>query len=177
LKREPKIEGKVRRKGGGRRLSEDKYGDVCEYIRRIVDGKTYGDPMRVLSYTTESLRSIAKKLAAKHQITVSHVTVGALLGTMGYSKQTNQKMLQLRKSHPDRNARFEHINATAAEYLNLGEPVISVDTKKKENIGNFKNNGLEYRKSEAPRKVLDHDFPVKELGKITPYGVYNLNKN
>lgn len=179
LESEPsKFEGKVRRKGGGRHNVLDKYGEViCEYIREIIEGKTYGDPMRPLSYTTESLRSVARQLLEKHQINIHHVTVRDLLKTMGYSKQVNQKMLQVGKSHPDRNAQFEHINATASEYLDLGEPVISVDTKKKELIGNFKNNGQEYRKIKSPRKVLDHDFPIKELGKISPYGVYNLNKN
>ena len=96
---------------------------------------------------------------------------------MGYSKQANQKMLQVGEPHPDRNAQFEHINKTAKAYLDKGDPVISVDTKKKENIGNFKNNGQEYRQNKDPRKVLDHDFPLEELGKISPYGVYNLNNN
>jgi hypothetical protein len=86
-------------------------------------------------------------------------------------------MLQVGEAHPNRNEQFEHINKTASEYIKSGIPVISVDTKKKENIGNFKNNGKEYRKTKEPRKVLDHDFPLEELGKIAPYGVYNLNNN
>ena len=86
-------------------------------------------------------------------------------------------MLQVGEAHPDRNAQFEHINDTAAKYLKAGDPVISVDTKKKECIGNFKNNGQEYRHKKDPRKVIDHDFPIEELGKISPYGVYNLNNN
>ncbi|GHU15545.1 hypothetical protein FACS189449_13230 [Alphaproteobacteria bacterium] len=101
--------------------------------------------MRALSYTTVSLRKISKELSEQYGISVSHVKVGMLLKTMGYSKQVNQKMLQLGEPHPNRNAQFEHINATATEYMKLGEPVISVDTKKKENIGNFKNSGQEYR--------------------------------
>jgi len=113
----------------------------------------------------------------KYKINTSYVTVGAILEGLGYSKQTNQKMLQVGKPHPDRNAQFEYINKKAKEFIDMGEPVISVDTKKKENIGNFKNPGQEYRKSKDPRKVLDHDFPIKELGKISPYGVYNLNHN
>jgi hypothetical protein len=96
---------------------------------------------------------------------------------MGYSKQSNQKMLQVGEPHPDRNAQFEHINKVASECIDSGMPVISVDTKKRENIGNLKNNGNEYRPNKDPRKVLDHDFPIKELGKISPYGVYNLNNN
>jgi hypothetical protein len=96
---------------------------------------------------------------------------------MEYSKQANQKMLQVGEPHPDRNAQFEHINSTSLDYINAGDPVISVDTKKKENIGNFKSSGQEYRGKKDPRKVLDHDFPIKELGKIAPYGVYNINHN
>jgi hypothetical protein len=96
---------------------------------------------------------------------------------MGYSKQANQKMLQIGEPHPDRNAQFEYINARAKEFIAAGEPVISVDTKKKENIGNFKNPGAEYRKAKDPRKVLDHDFPIEELGKIAPYGVFCQNDN
>ena len=86
-------------------------------------------------------------------------------------------MLQVGEPHPDRNEQFEYINALAKLLIFGGQPVISVDTKKKENIGNFKNNGKEYRKSNDPREVLDHDFPLKELGKVSPYGVYVLNDN
>jgi hypothetical protein len=131
----------------------------------------------VLSWTTESLRSIQKALAEKYDINASYVTVGAILEDMGYSKQANQKMLQVGNPHPDRNAQFEFINKKAKEFIEVDAPVISVDTKKKENIGNFKNPGKEYRRSKDPRKVFDHDFPIKELGKISPYGVYNLNHN
>jgi transposase len=177
LKNGDTIEGAVRRSGGGRKLVEVKYADIVERIREVVDGKTYGDPMRVLSYTTESLRKISAALFERFNISVSYVTVGDILDFMGYSKQANQKMLQKGAPHPDRNAQFEYINAVAADYVKAGIPVISVDTKKKENIGNFKNNGQEYRQSKNPRKVLDHDFPIKELGKIAPYGVYNLNNN
>ena len=171
------IDGTIRRKGGGRKTVEVKHPDIKESIRKIVDGKTYGDPMRVLSYTTESFRKIAGELFVRFGISVNYVTVGDILYSMGYSKQANQKMLQKGKPHSDRNAQFEYINAVAADYLKAGEPVISVDTKKKENIGNFKNNGQEYRQTNSPRKVLDHDFPIKELGKIAPYGVYNVNNN
>jgi hypothetical protein len=170
------IAGKVRKSGGGRNYVEDKYPEIEEEIRKLIDGSTYGNPERVLSYTTESLRKIEHKLKLQG-INVSHETVGKVLESMGYSKQANQKMLQVGEPHPDRNAQFEHINKTAAKYLDVGTPVISVDTKKRENIGNFKNNGKEYRHKKAPRKVLDHDFPIKELGKISPYGVYNLNNN
>ena len=168
--------GRVRSVGGGRNLVEDNHPGIEDEIRKLIDGSTYGNPEQVLSYTTESFRKIASELNARG-IKIGYVTVGELLEKMGYSKQANQKMLQVGEPHPDRNAQFEHINKTAAGYLKSGIPVISVDTKKKENIGNFKNNGQEYRGKKDPRKVLDHDFPIEELGKISPYGVYNLNNN
>jgi hypothetical protein len=166
----------VRQPNGGRHYVEDNDATVVDKILAIVASTTYGDPMKVLSYTTKSLRDIEKALRAMG-ITVSHTTIGKILEANEYSKQGNQKMLQVGKPHPDRNSQFEYINKTAAEYIIAGIPVISVDTKKKENIGNFKNNGKEYRKKGEPRKVLDHDFPIKELGKIAPYGIYNVNKN
>jgi transposase len=176
LKEEKTTNGKVRKSGGGPKYIEEKRPDIKERILKIVDGSTYGNPERVLSYTTESLRKIETELKLQG-ITASYKTVGKILDSMDYSKQANQKMLQVGEPHPDRNAQFEHINDTAAKYLKTGEPVISVDTKKKENIGNFKNGGREYRHKKDPRKVLDHDFPIEELGKISPYGVYNLNSN
>jgi hypothetical protein len=171
-----KIDGKIRRSGGGPKYKEVYYPNIEVKIRKIIDGKTYGDPMRVLSYTTESLRKIQAELE-KEDISVGYVTIGKILDAIGYSKQANQKLLQVGEPHPDRNAQFEHINKTASNFLKTGEPVISVDTKKKEKIGNFKNNGSEYRPEKQPRKVLDHDFPLKELGKIAPYGIYTVNNN
>ena len=170
------FDGKVRMGGGGRKYVEDSYPDIKERIRKLIDGSTYGNPERVLSYTTESLRKIKRELESQG-INISHETIGKLLESMDYSKQANQKMLQVGEAHPDRNAQFEHINSRSAEHIKVGEPVISVDTKKKENIGNFKNNGREYRHKRNPRQVLDHDFPIEELGKIAPYGVYILNSN
>ena len=171
-----KNDGTVRKKGGGPKYTEEYYPDIKDNIRTLVDGFTYGDPERLLSYTTLSLRKIAEKLG-QQGINVSYVTVGEILESMGYSKQANQKMLQIGEPHPDRNAQFEHINTTATEYIEAGNPVISVDTKKRESIGNFKNDGQEYRRKNDPRKVFDHDFPIEELGKISPYGVYNINNN
>jgi len=91
--------------------------------------------------------------------------------------QSNRKELALKESHPDRNAQFEHINSQAKQFMDEDEPVISIDAKKKENIGNFKNNGSEYQKAKNPVRVLDHDFPLKDSGKATPYGVYDIGKN
>ena len=167
---------RIRNNGGGRKAIEIKHPNIEDEIRRLVDGSTYGDPERVLSYTTESLRKIEEELN-KRNIKIGRTAIAKVLDSMDYSRQQNQKMQQVGTPHPDRNAQFEHINKTAAEYLEAGDPVISVDTKKKENIGNFANKGTEYRNKKDPRKVLDHDFPIKELGKISPYGVYNLNSN
>ena len=175
---EEKIDNsRVRKPGGGRKKVNEKLPDIHEKIREIVDSTTYGNPERVLSYTTKSLRRITDELLEEHEIDLSFRKVGSLLEEMDYSKQANQKMLQVGDPHPDRNAQFEYINGKSKEFIDAGEPVISVDTKKKENIGNFKNNGTGYRKSKDPRKVWDHDFPVEELGKISPYGVYNVNNN
>jgi len=168
---------RVRKPGGGPKFIEERYPRIQKSVQEIVDGSTYGNPEKVLTWTTQSLRSIQRTLAEKHNITASHVTIGAILENLGYSKQANQKMLQVGKPHPDRGAQFEFINDKAEAFIKAGEPVISVDTKKKENIGNFKNPGQEYRMHKDPRKVLDHDFPIKELGKIAPYGIYNLNHN
>jgi hypothetical protein len=168
---------RIRKTGGGRHAVEDNIPDIQENIREIVDSTTYGSPEEVLSWTTESLRKIQATLLREYGIDISFKTVGSVLKDMGYSRQANQKMLQVGEAHPDRNAQFEFINEKAKQFIEAGDPVISVDTKKKENIGNFKNNGTEYRKNKDPRKVLDHDFPIAELGKIAPYGVYNLNHN
>jgi hypothetical protein len=168
---------RVRRSGGGRKPVKDTIPNIQEKVQKIVEGSTYGNPEKVLSWTTQSLRKIQAGLVGKYNVKVSFKTVGTILEDMGYSKQANQKMLQVGEAHPDRNAQFEFINKYAKEFIDTGNPVISVDTKKKENIGNFKNNGPEYRKSKDPRKVLDHDFPIAELGKIAPYGIYNLNHN
>ena len=167
---------RIRKDGGGRKSINITQPNIEDEIRRLIDGTTYGDPDRVLSYTTESLRKIESELGNRG-ITIGRTAIAKILDSMDYSRQQNQKMLQVGEPHPDRNAQFEHINKTASKYLKNGIPVISVDTKKKENIGNFANKGSEYRKTKDPRKVLDHDFPIEELGKIAPYGVYNLNNN
>ena len=171
-----KCNTRIRRPGGGRKPIETKYPDLEQIIEGIIYDDTYGNPEKPLRYTSKSLRNIEAALAEKG-INVCHTLVGQTLTKMGYSKQQNQKMKQLGAQHPDRDAQFRFINDTANEFLNSGDPVISVDTKKKENIGNFKNNGLEYRPKGNLRQVLDHDFPLSELGKVAPYGVYVLNNN
>ena len=170
---------RIRREGGGRKPITETIPGITDIIERIIDGNTYGDPCKELHWvaSTLSLRKISGILAAEHSISISYVKVSQLLSEMGYSKQVNQKMEQLGVPSPNRNEQFEFIDRTAHGYLEAGDPVISVDTKKKENIGNFKNNGAEYRKEKDPRRVLDHDFPIPELGKVAPYGVYVLNDN
>jgi hypothetical protein len=178
LKSESSIEdGRVRKDGGGRKPFDEKYPDIKKYLIELLEDSTYGDPEKVLTWTLESLRKIQNALEKKYNIKASHVTISAILDDLDYSKQANQKMLQVGEPHPDRDDQFKFINKKAKEFIEIGEPVISVDTKKKENIGNFMNQGQEYRKKKNPRKVLDHDFPIEDLGKVAPYGVYNLNYN
>ena len=170
--------GRIRKPGAGRKSALEKNPLLYEKIEEIItqNGDTYGNPDKPLRWTTWSLRKIAGELV-KFGITVSQNIVSRALDALGYSKQQNQKMRQVGEQHPDRDAQFCFINETSAEFLSKGEPVISIDTKKKENVGNFKNNGAEYRPVNNPRKVLDHDFPLPELGKVAPYGVYVLNDN
>lgn len=168
---------RIRKEGAGRKKEKDKNPELYKMIEAIIKDSTYGSPMTVLTWTTLSLRKIADKLQEDNGITVSHNIISRALDEMGYSKQQNQKNLQVGKPHPDRDAQFKFINDKAQEFIDANDPVISVDTKKKELIGNFKNNGREYRKEKDPRQVLDHDFALPELGKVAPYGVYVLNDN
>lgn len=174
---EKQSNNRVRKAGGGRKASSVKYPNLDEAIERIIDGNTYGDPEKVIHWTTQSLMSIASALKEEYGIEVSHTVVAGELTKMGYSKQLNQKMLQVGNAHPKRNEQFEYIAETSKAYIAEGVPVISIDCKKKENIGNFKNNGTEYRKKKNSRKVLDHDFLIKELGSVAPYGIYDIDKN
>jgi transposase len=156
---------KIRKSGGGRKATKEKYPDIAAKIREIIDGKTYGDPMRVLSYTTESLRKISKELLERYDILVSYVTVGSILDSMGYSKQANQKMLQNGEPHPDRNAQFEYINSVAAAYLEIGVPVISVDTKKKKASEILKTQVKNIDHQRTPARFLTTISPSRNLGK------------
>jgi transposase len=168
--------GRMRINGGGRKKITQKYVGIKNEIEQIVANSTYGNPEQVLAWTTKSLRNIESILKQKgYEIT--HDTIGNLLKEMGYSLQQNQKMLQTGEPHPDRNEQFEYINLKSAQFIAGGQPVISVDTKNKELIGNFKNDGAEYAKNKSPINVLDHDFPIKELGKVSPYGIYDVNRN
>lgn len=167
---------RTRRKGGGRKRILDKSPEILETLDNLVDGNSFGNPENPLRWTTKSLRNLADELETKG-FHVSHATVGTLLEHMSYSLQINQKMNQVGKASPDRDEQFKHINATVIAYTDENEPVISVDCKKKENVGNFYNKGAEYAKKGTPTRVMDHDFPLHEKGKAVPYGVYDIINN
>ena len=169
-------DGRIRKNGGGRKPITQKYNNITEEIEKIIESSTAGNPERIILWTTKSLRNIEDILREKG-LKASHDTIGNILKEMGYSLQQNQKMLQIDAPHPDRNAQFEYINKKSGRFIKDGQPVISVDTKKKELIGNFKTTGVEYNRKKSPTKVLDHDFPLKDLGKVAPYGIYDINRN
>ena len=141
----------------------------------MVDAHTKGDPMCDLLHTNKSRRSLRKGLIDQG-FEISCQCVGNLLKKLGYGLQANKKTLTTTPSHPDRDEQFEYINNETQKAHEAGNPVISIDAKKKEKIGNFKNDGETYRPHKTPTEVLDHDFPIKELGKATPYGVYDIFK-
>jgi hypothetical protein len=169
--------GRVREPGGGPKWTEEKYPDIQNHIRQIVEDGACGNPGKILSWTTESLRDIERKLLEQYGEKITHVTAGSLLEAMGYSRQANQKTPQAGKAHPDRNAQFEFINSKAEEFIEADAPVISVDTGKMENVGNLKIPGAEYRRGKDPHKAPGSDFPAQELGKTAPYGVYCRNND
>jgi len=167
--------GRVRQPGGGRRSLASQDATLREDLRRIVEPATLGDPVRPLLWVSKSHDKLAAALREMgHKI--SAVSVKRLLPTLGYSRQTNRKA-DVGSKHPDRDAQLEHINARAVERQAAGQPVISVDTKKKELVGNYKNGGSDYRPKGDPQRVKVHDFEDKELGKVVPYGVYDVAAN
>ena len=167
--------GRVRRPGGGRkRISESDPG-ILRDLENLVEPSTRGDPESPLRWTCKSVRRLAEELS-KQGHHVSYPVVAELLRELGYSLQANRKTKE-GGSHPDRNAQFEHINSKVKRFLASQQPVISVDTKKKELVGDFKNAGRELRPQGDPEKVRVHDFLIPELGRATPYGVYDLARN
>ena len=168
-------EGGVRRPGGGRKSAVDHQPDLPERLESLVEPLTRGDPMSPLRWTCKSTRCLSRELN-KLGYTASSRLVAVLLHGMGYSLQGNRKTVE-GKQHPDRNAQFEHINAQVTKEMRSGNPVISVDTKKKELIGNYENGGRQWhRKGEAP-EVNGHDFPSPDVPRAHPYGVYDLARN
>ena len=167
--------GRIRRSGGGRKAMVVIDPTLRDDLNRLVEPTSRGDPESPLRWTCKSVRKLADELKAQgHQ--TSHRMVAELLHDLGYSLQANQKTLE-GSEHPDRNAQFEHLNGAVQQQLWAGEPTISVDTKKKELIGPFKNGGRELRPKGEPEQVRVHDFIIRELGRVTPYGVYDVAQN
>ena len=167
---------RIRVKGGGRKTVEEVYPGVTEALRKILEDSTCGTPMSPLKWTTMGLREQTQMLHDQG-FPISDITVMKLAHGLDYSLQGNMKAIAGGAQNPDRNAQFEHINTMVIEFQKNNQPVISVDTKKKENVGNYQNDGKEYRPKGNPRKVKDHDFMDKELGKAAPYGVYDITQN
>jgi hypothetical protein len=179
LQREPVAEKprdqRVRRPGGGRKPLEESDPTVWRDLEALVEPLTRGDPESPLRWTTKSTRKLAEELVALGH-TVSARAVAGLLREHDYSLQGTRKTLE-GKQHPDRDAQFRHINRQTQEFHATGQPVISVDTKKKELVGDFANRGREWHRKGEPTKVLVHDFPHDAVGKAIPYGVYDVGRN
>jgi len=169
------MESRIRKKGGGRKKILKNQNNVIKDLEELVEPTSRGDPESHLKWTCKSTRNLAKALNQKGY-KISHTTVASLLHDLNYSLQANKKTLE-GSSHNDRDAQFQYINTSITIMQNMDQPTISVDTKKKENIGNYKNNGKEFCKKKDPIKVNGHDFPDIRLGKVVPYGVYDIGKN
>ena len=167
--------GRVRRAGTGRKTIEVKQPGIVEALDGLVDPTTRGDPESPLRWTTKSARNLAQALC-EQGYQISEWKVRDLLKKQGYSLQSNRKTKE-GSSHPDRDAQFNHINEKVGEFLADGQPVVSVDAKKKELVGEFKNNGREWYPKGEPEGVLVHDFVDREKGKAIPYGVYDIGEN
>ena len=167
--------GRIRRAGGGRKSLVEKKPDMERTPLALVEPDSRGDPMSPLRWTSKSLRQLADEMVARGYA-ISHTVVGELLKANKFSLQGNRKTKE-GADHPDRNAQFLHINNSVAKALAGRQPVISVDTKKKELVGDFKNGGREWRPKGRPEDVRVHDFLIKELGRAVPYGVYDLAAN
>src|SRR5216683_1687273 len=167
--------GRARRPGGGRKRAADLDPGLCPALLALVEPDERGDPMSPLRWTVKSTRNLAAELTRQgHRVSAD--TVGDLLREEGFSLQGNAKTIEGRQ-HPDRDAQFRYISGQVAGHLAAGQPVISVDAKKKEKVGNFASNGAEWEPEGRPVRVNDHDFPDKELGKVVPYGIYDVAAN
>ena len=170
-------QSRIRRRGAGRKKTVDKDPALREDLDRLVEPATRGDPESPLRWTCKSVRKLAEELRREGHA-VSYQTVAELLHEMDYSLQANRKTLE-GSQHADRNQQFEYISRKARRYLKQGEPVISVDTKKKELVGDFRNSGREWQPQGEPEQVRVHDFEIRQpdKGKVAPYGVYDLGRN
>ena len=164
----------TRAPGGGRKKLEEKYPNIKDELLKLLDGNTIGNPENPLCWTTKSVRNLATELE-KAGIDIHYTSVGNILEELGFSLQQNRKYVESGTPSVDRDEQFKFINSKSEEFINKEQPVISVDTKKKELIGNYKNAGAEYRPKGNPVKVNDHDFGTE---RAAPYGVYvNFSKN
>jgi len=166
---------RVRKAGGGRKKKTATDPTLLSDLKALVEPDTRGDPMKPLLWTTKSLNHLVQALKQKGHSVCQNV-VRKLLHSMGYSLQSNRKTLE-GGQHADRDAQFNYINTQVKDFLLSDDPVISVDTKKKELVGDFKNNGQEWRPKNTPENVRVHDFIDKELGRAVPYGVYDIRNN
>ena len=167
--------GRVRREGGGRKRLTDLDPGLRTALLALVEPETRGDPMSPLRWTTKSTRNLARELTAQgHRVSAD--SVAALLHQEGFSLQANAKTLE-GKQNPDRDAQFRYLNEQVKSHQNAGDPVISVDSKKKELVGPYKNAGREWEPGNEPVRVDTHDFPDRELGKAVPYGIYDVTAN
>ena len=167
--------GRIRRPGAGRKPITESDPRLVETLEELIDEQTRGDPESALRWTCKSTRAIAQELAQQRH-PVSHVKVAQILHGLDYSLQSNRKTEE-GEDHPDRDAQFRHINVTVKRCLRQGLPVISVDTKKKELIGNYHNAGQQWRAARQPLAVQGHDFPSTEVPRAFPYGIYDIGRN
>ena len=168
--------GRIRRPGAGRKRLTTSDATLLPDLRTLVEPAAAGDPMSPLRWSSKSTRTLAGQLGRRGH-TISVRSVAPLLREAGFTLQSNRKSQEGRSSHPDRDAQFRYINDAVVGFQKSGQPVISVDTKKKELVGNFKNAGQQWRLKGCPELVLDHDFLIPENGKAIPYGVYDLTRN
>ena len=166
---------RIRKEGGGRKKLTQQEPKLLSALEALVEPTTRGDPESALRWTCRSTRQLAAALKAQGY-RIGHQTVASLLDDLGYSLQGNQKTTE-GSSHPDRDAQFKYIQRRVEEFQSRGQPVVSVDTKKKEHVGDFKNNGKEWRPKGNPERVRVYDFVDKTLGKANPYGVYDTTAN
>jgi len=170
------VTDRIRKPGGGRKKLRDQNPELVKKIEDLVDPVTRGDPESLLRWTCKSVRNVERGLL-KVGYSVSYRTVARILNEQEYSLQANRKTSEGKKDHPDRDRQFHYINEQAKQFLRDGEPVISVDTKKKELVGNYKNGGREWGKKGRAVEVLSHDFPDPEVPKAVPYGIYDIGNN
>jgi hypothetical protein len=168
------VEG-IRRPGGGRKSAAVKDPELESALESLVDPLTRGDPESPIRWTCKSTARLSLELH-KLKYKACPRVVSKILKKLGYSLQANQKTVE-GQQHPDRNAQFEFINSALSKQMKCGNPVVSVDTKKKELVGNFKNNGQKWHKKNTTHKVMDHDFPDPDIPRAHPYGVYDVAKN